>query len=75
MLKSGGRESLKARPTKRSKQRRKPVLLHSPKLERVAEAWEKAFWKELNALCLACKKDCKQSSRVEIMSCVKFEKG
>ena len=34
----------------------------------------KRWWKSLNKLCQSCEKSCKQSSKVDIMSCQKYNK-
>jgi len=36
--------------------------------------FEKKWWKDLNELCLKCKKSCKQSSKAMIVECPSFEK-
>jgi len=38
------------------------------------KAWEKIWWKEPNEYCLGCKKSCKQSSKVDILSCSQYVK-
>jgi len=35
--------------------------------------FEKWFWEDLNTICLSCKNDCKQSSKVKL-TCAKFLK-
>ncbi len=34
--------------------------------------WEKWFWSANNPLCMKCKRDCKQSDKVGILSCPQF---
>ncbi|MFC2142059.1 helix-turn-helix domain-containing protein [Acidobacteriota bacterium] len=34
--------------------------------------WEKWFWSDHNPLCMKCKWECKQSDKVDILSCPQF---
>ena len=34
--------------------------------------WEKWFWSDYNPLCMKCKRECKQSDKMDILSCPQF---
>ena len=37
--------------------------------------FEKWYWKDLNKTCIECKNDCKQSDKVLLLNCDKYEIG
>jgi len=43
------------------------------KLDESIKSWEKRFWAQKNPLCNTCKNKCKQSHRVDVIYCRKYE--
>jgi hypothetical protein len=39
-----------------------------------SNTYNEYFWKEINKKCLSCTKDCKQSSKIQIIRCPSYER-
>jgi hypothetical protein len=63
----------KGKVAKTTPEKDEPVAPESG--DKIEEAFEKTFWGKLNSFCLGCEKDCKQSSKVQVVQCAQYKKN